>query len=144
VSRLTCGHIQHMYSWWWVRLSPETWRVKPLRRIKTQLLHLVGLISLLYTTSELIEKKFWELVKVGYRFRYRRNKIWTLATSELAEKKFWVLTLGSYRFRNHRNETWELALVNYHFRTYRKEILGTIPSWLPGLKSKKVNFGNQY
>ena len=37
-----------MYYWWWVRLSPETCRVKPLRRIKTQLLHLVGLISLLY------------------------------------------------------------------------------------------------
>jgi len=36
-----------MYSWWWVRMSPETCRVKPLRRIKTQLLHLVGLISLL-------------------------------------------------------------------------------------------------
>ena len=34
MSRLTCGHIQHMYSWWWVRLSPETCRVKPLRRIK--------------------------------------------------------------------------------------------------------------
>jgi len=31
-----------------VRLSPETCRVKPLRRIKTQLLHLVGLISLLW------------------------------------------------------------------------------------------------
>ena len=30
-----------------MRLSPETCRVKPLRRIKTQLLHLVGLISLL-------------------------------------------------------------------------------------------------
>jgi hypothetical protein len=30
-----------------VRLSPETCRVKPLRRIKTQLLYLVGLISLL-------------------------------------------------------------------------------------------------
>ena len=29
------------------RLSPETCRVKPLRRIKTQLLHLVGLISLI-------------------------------------------------------------------------------------------------
>jgi len=29
-----------------VRLSPKTCRVKPLRRIKTQLLHLVGLISL--------------------------------------------------------------------------------------------------
>ena len=27
------GHIQHMYSWWWVELSPETYRVKPLRRI---------------------------------------------------------------------------------------------------------------
>ena len=36
-----------MYSWCWVRLSPETCRVKPLRRIKTHLLHLVGLISLL-------------------------------------------------------------------------------------------------
>jgi len=32
-----------------VRLSPKTCRVKPLRRIKTQLLHLVGLISLLYS-----------------------------------------------------------------------------------------------
>ena len=30
---LTCGHIQHMYSWWWVGLSPETCRVKHLRRI---------------------------------------------------------------------------------------------------------------
>ena len=29
-----------------VTVSPETCRVKPLRRIKTQLLHLVGLISL--------------------------------------------------------------------------------------------------
>ena len=48
MSQLTCGHIQHMYSWWWVRLSPGTCRVKPLRRIKTQLLHLVGLISLLF------------------------------------------------------------------------------------------------
>ena len=28
----TWGHIQHMYSWWWVSLSPETCRVKPLRR----------------------------------------------------------------------------------------------------------------
>ena len=46
MSRLTCGHIQHTYSWWWVRLSPETCRVKSLRRIKTQLLHLLGLISL--------------------------------------------------------------------------------------------------
>ena len=49
MSRLTCGHIQHMYSWWWVRLSPETCRVKPLRRIKMQLLLLVGLISLIYS-----------------------------------------------------------------------------------------------
>ena len=32
---------------------PETCRVKPLRRIKTQLLHLVGLFSLLYFTAEL-------------------------------------------------------------------------------------------
>jgi len=47
VSRLTYGHIQHMYSWWWVRLSPETCRAMPLRKIKTQLLHLVVLISLL-------------------------------------------------------------------------------------------------
>ena len=32
-----------------VRLSPETCRVKPLRRIKTQLLHLVGLTSPLWS-----------------------------------------------------------------------------------------------
>jgi len=38
-----------------VRLSPETCRVKPLRRIKTQLLHLVGLISLLYSQLEIRE-----------------------------------------------------------------------------------------
>ena len=48
MSRLTCGHVQHMYSWWCVRLWPETCRVKALRRIKTQLLHLVGLISPIY------------------------------------------------------------------------------------------------
>ena len=30
---LTCGHIQHMYSWWWVGLSPETCRVKHLERL---------------------------------------------------------------------------------------------------------------
>ena len=35
MNQLTCGHIQHLYSWWWVRLSPETCRVKPLRRIKS-------------------------------------------------------------------------------------------------------------
>ena len=35
-----------------MRLSPETCRVKPLRRIKTQLLHLVGLISLLYVITQ--------------------------------------------------------------------------------------------
>jgi len=40
-----------------VRLSPETCRVKPLRRIKTQLLHLVGLISLLC----LAQVRVWSL-----------------------------------------------------------------------------------
>ena len=40
-----------------MRLSPETCRVKPLRRIKTQLLHLVGLISLLLSTNlKLVQK----------------------------------------------------------------------------------------
>jgi len=38
-----------------VRLSPETCRVKPLRRIKTQLLHLVGLISLLQCLAVTLE-----------------------------------------------------------------------------------------
>ena len=47
-----------MYSWWWVRLSPETCRVKPLRRIKTQLLHLVWLISLLYEQEHF---KLWSV-----------------------------------------------------------------------------------
>ena len=41
---LTCGHIQHMYSWWWVGLSPETCRVKAFAKNKPQLLHLVGII----------------------------------------------------------------------------------------------------
>ena len=41
---LTCGHIQHMYSWWWVGLSPETCRVKAFAKNKPQLLHHVGLI----------------------------------------------------------------------------------------------------
>ena len=41
---LTCGHIQHMYSWWWVGLSPETCRVKAFAKNKTQLLHLIGII----------------------------------------------------------------------------------------------------
>ena len=38
-----------------MRLSPETCRVKPLQRIKTQLLHLVGLISLLATTDAIFK-----------------------------------------------------------------------------------------
>ena len=37
----------------------ETCRVKPLRRIKTQLLHLVGLISLLYLILVPVDK-YWE------------------------------------------------------------------------------------
>ena len=41
---LTCGHIQHMYSWWWVGLSPETCRVKAFAKNKPLLLHLVGII----------------------------------------------------------------------------------------------------
>ena len=46
-----------------MRLSPETCRVKPLRRIKTQLLHLVGLISLLYPIALLgIEPATFRLV----------------------------------------------------------------------------------
>jgi len=61
VSRLTCGHIQHMYSWWWVRLSPETCRVQPLRSIKTQLLHLVGLISLLMIVLSTTQHKICPL-----------------------------------------------------------------------------------
>ena len=40
---LTCGHIQHMYSWWWVGLSPETCRVKAFAKNKKHLLHLVGI-----------------------------------------------------------------------------------------------------
>ena len=38
-----------MYSWWWVELSPETCRVKPLRRINA-FVAFVGFVSLYYTT----------------------------------------------------------------------------------------------
>ena len=34
MSQLTCGHMQHMYSWWWVRFSPETCRVKAIAKNK--------------------------------------------------------------------------------------------------------------
>ena len=34
MSQLTCGHIQHMYSWWWVTLSPETCRLKAIAKNK--------------------------------------------------------------------------------------------------------------
>ena len=73
MSRLTCGHIQHMYSWWWVRLSPETCKVKPLRRIKTQLLHLVGLfttISMMLGTTN-IKKKAPKLHIVMRFFKFK-------------------------------------------------------------------------
>jgi hypothetical protein len=55
-----------MYSWWWVRLSPKTCRVKPMRRIKTQLLHLVGLISLLFVRRSQWEP--WILHKPQFAF----------------------------------------------------------------------------
>jgi len=46
-------------------LSPETCRVKPLRRIKTQLLHLVGLISLLYTAIVLVQDHHTTFTSLG-------------------------------------------------------------------------------
>ena len=57
-----------MYSWWWVRLSPETCRVKPLRRIKTQLLHLVGLISLILSSvvSRIPDVSDWPAFYVSF------------------------------------------------------------------------------
>ena len=57
-----------MYSRWWVRLSPETCRVKPLWRIKTQLLHLFGLISLLWLIAVNVS---------NFSGQYLRNH-WTL------------------------------------------------------------------
>ena len=53
-------------------LSPETCRVKPLRRIKTQLLHLVGLISLLCgnVMSGVDARTFVVLSKVGSHVPY--------------------------------------------------------------------------
>ena len=48
-----------------MRLSPETCRVKPLRRIKTQLLHLVGLISLQISDSELTTPRASHGVSLG-------------------------------------------------------------------------------
>ena len=78
MSRLTCGHIQHLYSWWWVRLSPETCRVKPLRRIKTQLVQLVGLISLLgklllvFIAASMQSPLRWYIGKFS-------NYIWTIS-----------------------------------------------------------------
>ena len=68
------AHIQHMYSWWWVRLSPETCRVKPLRRIKTQLLHLVGLISLQDPHCFLILGAFVKLWRTIIRLSVRTEQ----------------------------------------------------------------------
>ena len=53
---LTCGHIQHMYSWWWVGLSPETRRVKHLRRINRNcciLLELFYYKSMMHGTTNI-------------------------------------------------------------------------------------------
>jgi len=78
-----------------VRLSPETCRVKPLRRIKTQLLHLVGLISLLYsrryvwrcvnTVLSWIRKPNWEVL---------HQLVWT-------DRMFFYAV--SFRWRTHMN-----------------------------------------
>ena len=65
-----------MYSWWWVRLSPETCRVKPLRRIKRNCCILLDLfhyykawcsepqilkthLSQFFLEWEMFQKKIW-------------------------------------------------------------------------------------
>ena len=116
MSRLTCGHIQHMYSWWWVRLSPETCRVKPLRRIKTQLLHLVGLTSLLSTAEILcdcqINPKFMNLNLTSY-------KLWLFCV--LGEKKnlllisLWMISWSRFTNTGNKTRRWGAQISPYPY-----------------------------
>ena len=64
---LTCGHIQHMYSWWWVGLSPETCRLKAFGKNKTQLLHL----GIIFTVDRAISR--WVL-----HVRMHANFLWVI------------------------------------------------------------------
>ena len=72
MSQLTCGHIQHMYSWWWVRLSPETCRVKPLRRIKRNCCILLDLFHYYIAT--------WKLHVACSAARVQRSRVRCLQT----------------------------------------------------------------
>ena len=69
MSQLTCGHIQHMYPWWWVRLSPETCGVKPLRRIKRNCCILLDLFH---------NYKAWCTVPQILNSRSQFNNCWIL------------------------------------------------------------------
>ena len=79
---LTCGHIQHMYSWWWVGFLPETCRVKAFAKNKPQLLHLVGIIFtlniLLHLVSafcaSLYEYCLYRIQNIGQTIRLMLNK----------------------------------------------------------------------
>ena len=77
VCPLTCGHIQHMYSWWWVGLSPETCRVKAFAENKTQLLHLVGFI---FTTLRRVSAdRLWRRKvkrQIFKRFSFSPSRVW--------------------------------------------------------------------
>ena len=92
-------YIQHMYSWWWVRYSPETCRVKPLRRIKTQLLHLVGLISLLGSSVTILRSDIttflWNLT-AGWGTPEGLKQFWRLHCDVQFEKK---LTWSQLRYK---------------------------------------------
>ena len=138
MSRLTCGHIQHMYSWWWVRLSPETCRVKSLRRIKTQLLHLVGLISLLSSRRVLptvVRRCVWSrnlimneeaMASVGLQ-RPRENNI---------TQKSAVLSYFAVEVWNHEKFKLLSTILFYCYALYTAIILMTIMQWKRSLSKK--------
>ena len=75
---LTCGHIQHMYSWWWVGLSPKTCRVKHLRRINrncciSELFHYKIHMRVKHTTQSYANnptKWYWQIWKCLFEIIY--------------------------------------------------------------------------
>jgi len=96
-----------------VRLSPETCRVKPLRRIKTQLLHLVGLISLLYSTQCTGENKPKCNINIPYTcFGHAGSSVGRTCWHAL-NIWHWTLYLSSLQYGATKHHTLHYSVANF-------------------------------
>jgi len=114
VCLLTRGHIQYMYSWWRVGLSPETCRVKHLRRknrnccISLELFHYI-----VWTVCILCETHF---------FRIRR-RFWFKQANKLSHQNPFVVSNTSCSL-------WTINCNNFR-GSFSEKCYGIVTQWRP-------------